>query len=442
MARIQYKRLFEVQILHDYFLSKPDGSSIYELTNAQKAAFLNKAVSLDQYNVAQYLMIHPSEMTKQLFKNYHLKIAVRSTGFIVGIEVKSKSLATGEELYFPFIDGVAGLNLGFHLKLLRHELKNSTNSRLQLPAPYHYYFNNQNQDGLKNFPSLSQPVANFQSGTTYETSELAVVGGTLSQALVETNNANPTEWQTIGGIGLVNEQDRVLLGKQFTYQLPTFVTNAEATLKDLAGIEIKKITYTHTDPFQKLALDFRSKDSQTGETPDDILDGNYRLEVRADGSLVHNKVVKLSSDLYHRTDLGAIEIILNESDPNFKLFNADGSIITKKNADNSVVLHPIFEIRFKCRSTYWRYLSASGKNLGTTPKSAGFLTADGGRLRTRSLKPLTQYPIEFQSDDTATPAINERVFLPNPHPNGIKKEDSRLYSDIYISPIKDLIIES
>lgn len=438
MATTIYKRLFELRILHDYFLSKADGTSIYDLTPAEKSSFLDEQVRLTHYNVPQFLPIQPTENTAKIFKNFHLKMATEPYGFIVGIEVKPQLQASGDEKYFPFIQGVQNHKLGFKLTSTSTEIKTVTNDRLQVPTPYAYYFSNQNPAGVKTFPYLSLPVSDFQAGQDYETSELAVIGGNLSQALEDTNSPDAAKWQNINGVGLANEQDRILIGKQFNYRIPNPANNVLATLKDTAGAEVKSITYSKSDPFTNLHLDFRFQGLENDEIPD----GSYQLEVRADGFMVENKNIHMSDDLFQPQLVGATQIFLNETDAAFKVFNADGSLITQKNADNSIKPHPVFEILLQRRSTYWRYLSASGKNLSTTPVSALFLNEDSGQLKTKDLKPLTFFPIEFQSDDPGTPAINERVFLPNPRTGGLRRENKKLYSDIYVSPVKGLIQEN
>ena len=439
MSIILYKRLFEIRILHDFYLSKADGTGIYEMAPAQKSAFLMDQVKLGHYDVQKFLKIQETENTSQIFKNFHLKMATEPWGFVVGIEVKPRPQPTGEIKYLPFIPGVQNQKLGFKLTLIAKRIKQATNNRLQVMAPYSYYFNNLNPGGVKAFPSLSLPVADFQAGKPYETSELAVIGGNVSQALEDTTNADPAKWQVVNESGLANEQDRILIGKQFNYRLPNPATNITAKLSDLSGAEVKTLNHSSSQGFSNAIFDFRFTGSD--ENRREVPDGDYQLEVRADGFMVENKTIKLSDDL-HQHQLGSIEMLLKEADANFRLFNTDGSLITQNNADNSINPHPVFEIRLKRRSTYWCYRSASGKNLLTTPKSTLFLDQDGGLLKTKALKPLTFFPTEFQSDDPGTPAINERVFLPNPNTNVLRKENKRLFSDIYVSPIKELIQEN
>lgn len=432
MSTILYKRLIEVHLLHDYYLSKADLTSFYALDNNAQTDFLNSSIARDEYDVRNYLEIIPLQSTRAIFKNYHLRMVPTPSGFIVGVKVKIRRNAAGEEEYVPTIEPTDPLELGFRLRRKKPDFNTYTNLRIRQSSPVHYFFSNINPDGVKVFPSLSLPVADFQAGKTYETGELAVVGGALQQALEETSTDDAAVWKPIAGSGFVNEQDRVLLPKLFSHTFSEATSAAEITLKKTDGTKLKSVEPKNIEAFQTVYLDFRQTESSPAGEREEIDDGLYQLEISGDLS-TETKPVYLSDELYQRTDVGALVIGTGITDTDFKILNSDGTLVTKKRADGSIVPHPVYELRFKRRSTYWRYRSDTGGDLKATADTLPFLVEDDRDLITKDLRPLTYYPTFFKNPPQPD------LHLPNPYSDSINKKEKKYYSDMYVSPIKGLI---
>jgi hypothetical protein len=162
-----------------------------------------------------------------------------------------------------------------------------------------------------------------------------------------------------------------------------------------------------------------------------VEEGYYDLEITGDGGFsdshrIYLQTMPLSANLF-----GMVVMDLAEPHAQFGLLDGGGAL---KNP------YPVFEIRLKSRITYWRYRSSEGKILSTTPKSAPFLTASAGQLVSVNPRSMTASPSEFQVDDPNTPNVNERIFLPNPNSVSLRQEaDGRIYSDVFVPKIKDLI---
>lgn len=433
MSTIHYKRLFEVRILHDYYLSEADLTSFYALNDSEKADFLNASIARDEYDVRNYLEIIPSASTRTVFHNFNFRMATIPSGFMVGVKVKPRLNEAGEEEYLPTtLTPADALRLGFHLRIKDPGFNTYTNLKIRRPAPASYFFSNTNAEGLKVFPSLSLPAADFRAGNTYEPGEMAMIGGILKEALEETTSNNAAAWRAVDGDGLANEQDRILLPKLFPYTLSEATDTSEFTLKEHDGTEVKKIPFNTAGNTQTFYLDFRQTAVAPGDVPEDIDEGHYLLEISTDSS-TETVQVYLSEELYRRTDAGALVVETDVTDSDFRVLNEDGTLITRKKTDGTFVPHPVFEIRFKRRSTYWRYRSDSGDSLKVTSDSTPFLDEESSYLVTKDMRPLTYYPTFFE--DPALPVI----FLPNPGSGSIKKENKRFFSDLYVSPIKGLI---
>jgi hypothetical protein len=432
MATTVYKRLCEVRILHDYYLSKPDLTSIYALNQNDQTNLLKERIALEQYDIRNYLEIIPSAATLDIMKNYAIRMALLPSGFLIGVKVKPQLNGAGEEEYLPALTLTDGVQLGFRLKFKKANFNAYTNLKIQQSAPVRYYFTNNNDDGLKIFPSLSRPVSNFLPGKIYETGELALIGGKLKEAREDTSNPGGAFWNPVKGMGLANEQDRILLPKLYPYTFSGDMTTAEITLKKPDGSEVKKIQVNNVKALQTYYLNFRQTIPAIGKAPENIEDGRYLLEISGDTS-TETILVFLSDELYQSSDMGALVIETNVTDELFRVLKDNGTLITKKKADGTFEPHPVYEIRFKRRSTYWRYRSDSGGKLKAPNSTNPFLQADNKHLVTKELRALTFYPTFFED------ASGSKIHLPTPKAGSIIKDTKRLFSDIYISPIKGLI---
>ncbi|HYG39037.1 MAG TPA: hypothetical protein VD908_10470 [Cytophagales bacterium] len=420
MSTIHYKRLCEVRILHEYYLSKNDLSEYFGLTDLQRAQLLDKKLFYNQYDIWNDLLIEPSKETAKAFSDHHIKFVPQKSGFLLGIEVKLSGSS-----YVPLISLDENKNFHFIIRLRNAYFKNFSNLRLQSNIPSIYYFSNANPDSNKVFSSLSTPVENFKNGLTYEAGEISKIGVDIKEAIIKTNTSDAANWRKIISTGFAHEGDRIALPFNFYYEFDkaTNVKQADFTLKDPGDVTIKSISVSKPTKLEKVLLDF----SKVDETI--IKRGTYKLEVSGENGYQDTRKVYLD-DFCSPHDFGIIEIQNKINNSDFSIYNLDGSL------KNSI---PVFEIRIKSRKTYWRYKSANEKSLAVTPKTNPYLTAMGGQLRSKTPLPMIALPIEFRDPDPMIP----RVFLPNPTGNSIKPEnDGRIYSDIYISKIKDLITET
>lgn len=418
MAAIYYKRLFEVRILLEYYLRDNIHQDVFAPANPALESLLAQRVDHQQYNIWHVLTIVPLQTTGSLFEGRAIRLIPTPAGFFVGLKVTPR-----DNKFVPFISLDPDIRFHFAITAKNPLLRNITNYPLRSSVPAIYYFSNSNEAGNQRFPFLSLPVAPFKAGKTYAMGELAVVGGNLKEALVRTASATASRWRALDAEGLANEGDRILLPKQFEYIFDpeSNVSTADIALTTADGTIIKQMSFSSSSGLNRLSLDFNMNNS--GE----ISDGLYQLAVTGDGGYLEERKVYLSNSLYRAGSFGLIDIKPGEAD--FRLLEADGSLRTPV---------PVFEIRLKSRSTYWRYISSKGKKLKVTDKTDPYLTVTGGALQASVPRPLTFMPVEFRRND---PAI-ERVFLPNPPTVSFKPEaDGRVYSDIYLDPIKGLIEE-
>ena len=421
MESIVFKKLFELRILHEYYLSKNDDSEYFALSELEKGEILDNMLFYDRYDIWKDIAIEPTRETLKVLDNQHLRFVRQKTGFLLGIKVKP---SVGGP-FFPFINLEESLTFSFMIRVKNSNFKNYTNQRLQSNFPAIFYFSNDNSDNNKIFPSLSSPVELFKSGRTYEAGEIVQIGPDVMQAIIKTNTNAPANWKKIDSIAITHEGEKFALPLQFSYgfEAGTNVLQADFMLKKTDGTIVKTISATKTTPLDKVLLNFTPEDTERE------VKGLHLLEVSGDNGFQDNRRI-FFSDNFNAADFGILEIKTDSANPGFNLLNADGSI-------NPVT--PVYEIRIKSRNTYWRYLSSRGTTLAVTPKTAPYLISDSGALRSKLPIPMRGALYEFRDADPTVPL----VFLPNPSDFSLKPEtDGRIYSDIYVSEIKDLVTET
>lgn len=432
MSSIIYKRLFEVKFLHEYYLSESVANNYFGLPQDQRESILKDKIANDGYDIWKDLMISPTEWTKQKFRGHHFRFIATKTGFFVAIKVRSVLNDTGVEEFFPMIKVPSGMKMDFNITIKNPYFKNYSNLNLSPSLPAIYYFDNKNPNADKVYPTLSTPVESYQPGKFYEMGELATISTNLRLAVTRTNSSASTNWQDVQGDGFVHEGERIAVPYRFSYKFPAAVSSVEVHLLDASGSTVKTLNLSSSQPKTGYSLDLRFDDN--GKK---VAEGLYTLEVIGDGSVVGQRSIFLSGESYPVNGLGIVRIFTESSDQDYQLFQSSGALVTQRTDGQITKLHPVFEIRLKSRQTIWRYRSTTGKNLSTTLLSDPYLEEDAGVLNSRLARPLLATPTFFENND---PSIDS-IFLPNPPDHSFSSDGARLYSNIYVSKIKNLINE-
>ena len=129
-----YQLLFEVTLLHNYFLNNGE-ETFASMTNADKEKMLQ------QFDTNAFTTITPTLETHIVLKNYKMLFKKNKTGFGVYIKVK-------DELD-PFIKVPIDLNLNFLIKINDYQFENYTNLDFALTQAYLF----------SNVKPLTEPVS-------------------------------------------------------------------------------------------------------------------------------------------------------------------------------------------------------------------------------------------------------------------------------------------
>lgn len=220
MINIEYKRLFEVRFLHDYYLygAEPgNGGSVksfFAMSAENQAVRLGDLVRSGRYDMRKDLELLFGASDEQLFKNLRMKLVRTATGFFVGMQVKRVVSNGGEIRFQPAILPPVNTYVTIGLSIVNPVFGAISNLRLDQDVDNIYYFTN---DGAHDDFSLSAPIAQFVPGQRYRMGDLALVAGSVKQATAD-NNGSVSVWSTIVGKGFVNQGDRSLSPQEDWYR--------------------------------------------------------------------------------------------------------------------------------------------------------------------------------------------------------------------------------
>src|SRR5688572_28607555 len=143
--QLTYRKLFEVEIKHDYYLLPGPGEKYPS-----------------DYNVSVIAEIIPSPETAQVMKDHQMVLKTTATGFSVYIHAE---LVGAPGVYASRVDLDPKMCLSFYWSLQNPYFSNFTNQRLQEKGRSLYYFSNQSASQQGTVRYLNKAIVSF--GTTY-----------------------------------------------------------------------------------------------------------------------------------------------------------------------------------------------------------------------------------------------------------------------------------
>jgi len=438
---IKYHRIFEIRLIHEYFLLHDTTLTFFDLSANDQRQKLEQRLLMGQYRLMDDLHIEPTAECSKILRNYRLKMAQTPLGMIVACSGKMKKLPDNSEVLVPEIPLLPNLELTFIVKIKNANFRSYTSLPFRSPLTGSYFFSN-DPNNVKDaaFISLSRPVSEFEPNKPYLPGDLAQHGNLLKEATANTDTNN--FWESIESLGYVNENDRRLFPKKFLYH-PTIEEIGNPfvfTLKDVSdNSEIKRIVVEQAIK-SGIRIDFSTTNIKGSEIP--LPNGRYKLEIDNSIALVEKQIYLFSE--FSQADFGIICIHIGESMPEYRVLGDEGALIQP---------HPKFEIRMRSRMTYWRY-QAKQTDKRLQPKgSAHFFNDDQNNstqdlqsyrfLITKKPQKLANLPIKITDNAGALDVFPQ----PGPSPLKTNKTENlapteppgRIYSDVYISTVNGKI---
>lgn len=425
-----YKTLFEVKLMHEYYLTSKDGKTVFALNNqTDRINFLFDQFTKGYPAINSDLeFIFPAEFEEK-YQDFCLKAIPTYSGFRILIRVNQKILPDGSLVFEPIFSLPDAFNIYILLKKRSNLVESYTHSSINNPVPSIFIFSNENITGAKTFPFLTNPVPTFNAAYSYVQGDIASYG--VNDVREYYNDGTADKWENIPGSSFSNENDRLLLPLQFYYSFINNINITQATfiLKDKNNNTLKTINVDSTDIIQKAFLDF-SDLSDTVSIPEtftyqDIL---YSLEVSGSNGYSATHHLIFEDNLYSRENWGVINIKTKAVNSSFNLLANDGYLIKRKVPPGIWNEAPVFEIPIKSKFPYWRFINDKGSELKLAATLADYLVKEDKVLLSKRPRSVAGNYFLLQKEGST-----DTVYVPNPLNYDLKKDDkARLCFDIMV----------
>jgi len=424
--QILYKTLFEVHLLHEFYLTKQDGTSIFaSATQADRTTFLLDFFSLGRRSINSDVGYSIPDAAVTFFQNHKLKLVPTYSGFKIATAVNTTT--DGALIAFqPVVPLAKDAAITVFINRINSAIDSFSCTRMKNTIKKIFYLSNENVVGNKTFPFLTNPVPAKDNSYTYEQGELSLDAGAVKSFYIDSANAGQFLPVT-AGTNFLNESDRLVVSSFFTYYFEATdnVKQAKFSVKDSTNTEVYKNTFSSDTNLVSASVRIDPellKKLPDGKSLSDLL---CTMTVTGDGG--YNKTFQLIFLDAPPEDQpwAVVNINPQPSSAAFNIIDNNGLLITRLNADGSVAQAvPSFEVWIKSKFSFWRYLNNDGKLLKNL--FPAILEQSGNNLVTQ--KPVNQSYLPI-------PLSAQR--LPNPGADSlVRKEGSRQFADIIV-PISD-----
>ncbi|WP_121809706.1 hypothetical protein [Mucilaginibacter kameinonensis] len=389
---LNYETLFEIAISHHYHLD--DGATLFDTLSADA-----RLAVLERYDISSFMSVTPTKATRAKFAGLHVVYKQTETGIITGIPYTLNG--TKEQ---PQIVPADNMVFSFSVAINDGLFANYSSLPLKAPDGMVYFFTNDPSLSPRVSPFLTATPNVYKAATDYYPGDMLVDNQATPTKLFiaqKKNNLDPTAGATpagnwisdtlVGGKPLSYASGADLIrqcGRVFIYQVTVAGKTPALTIKDRQGNVVNVTTSLETGELNIIKADMSS-----------LPEGLYTAHLADTG---------YTDDFpfYYSTDASAwafIDICVKTSNAVYNLLQADTTLKA-----------PVFSLRFKNRSTYWRYVGAM---FGAASISANAL-------------PLTRQGfISVKVNDKNNKLTADD--LPNATASLIKPETNQIFSDIF-----------
>jgi hypothetical protein len=433
---IIYKTLAEVKLLHEYFLTREDGTSIFaEPDQPSRMAYLRREFDEDREPVNARVGFEFPKSLQATYEGLGLKLLPTYSGFRIVARVTTSRLTDQTQVFTPAVALPPAGDILVLVTRTSPELDAVTNSRVSRAVPATYFFSNAEITGPRAFPFLTNPVPAQDPLVVYEQGELSLSGATIQEYY---RRGGVDTWNNVMGAAFANESDRMLVETRFDYQFPDDdgLTQASFELSSSHGDIVSTINLSNPNGLgRKTRLDFTGK-VLTIPMPGVLADAAYTLTVTGNNGMQATHTILFSNDLLGAKPWAVIALRPLVSDSAFNLLASDGFIVRRKDGLGVWTPAPMFEIAVKSRLAYWRFVHNRGKELKISAPLTGYVDKEGNDLVTRIPRAAARSWFLLNKE-----LSTDTQYVPNPVSPEIKIEpDRRLMFDIVV-PKSDLFPE-
>ncbi|EZH71846.1 hypothetical protein ATO12_05560 [Aquimarina atlantica] len=424
----QYRQLFSVQLLLDYYLTEE--VDLYQNTPDNPMSEV-LAEQVGRYDLERDLYVEPTPETVKTLKDKKLLFKRNNQGFFVGCQVSD----LGAGVFTPFVAMDESFSLKFQVSARNPYFFNFTNIRLEEELAnkdqFIYYFSNRANNIVDNNLYLSTPISDFDTSYAYEASEIFVDAS---------DPLNPTMFEAIENNGPgafdANNWRQIFIGVnplfQFVTSLDRIVSRPSIFKHDVEIAAEEILTFLIRDSNDTVVKTVQHQTSESG-TPlleceldlSDLESGYYQIEVQNNlGTPIPalSLTCYMDDHIYEERPLAVIECFY---EPNESL----GEYRWLDQSDSSRLRTPDYTIRWKNRATWWRYYYSGTPDLTSTvlENLDPDVNAPNHRILISSNPlALTQIGREIR----VTLGNGDLQLLPNPNVQMIYPENGRIYSEL------------
>ena len=425
-----YKTLFEVKVMHEYFLTKQDGSVVFEKpTQAERLEFLRSEFDNEKNSVNDSIRFEFPEKLKAKYKGLFLKLLTTYSGCKVAVRVRAHKLADQSTVYEPFADLPDDLSILISVIVKNDGMTRYSNDRVRRSCPSIYFFSNRDVVTPKVFPFLTNNIPSENSAAVYEQGELALSSANTIREFFRQGGSD--NWSNVVGSGFANEKDRLLLPEKFEYSFDNNTSPTQATfvLRDSNGNEIANISKEIKAGKAKTFLDFSGKvipvPTELSFSPASFV---YTMDVVGNNGFTGRHFMIFSNELSSTSTWAMLSINTTSTNPDFNLFAPDGFLIKRKDSFGVFTPAPVFEIPVKSRFAYWRFINERGRELKISAPLIDYVNKEGTVLVTKEPRSLAKHWFFLRR---LSPPGN--LYVPNPDTYDLRiEEDRRFFYNIYV----------
>ena len=430
-----YKTLFEIKLMHEYYLTSNKGEGVFGLSNQKdRMQFLMDQFTNDMPSINDCIEFKFFPRNEKTYNGQYLKLLTTYSGCKVAIRVNKQILPDGTLVFTPFVALPDIFDIFIQIKRKTGTFGTLTHSSLNNPFPSEFVFSNQQISTTKIFPFLTTPIETINPAKSYTQGDVASFG--INDKRQFYKNTAGDQWEFIPGNSFANDLDRLLLPLSFNYSFSTINTITEATfvLKNKDDIALKTVLIKSDLSFRKANLDYSDLEpllSHSEKLP--FTDNLFTLEVSANNGYFMSHKILFSNDLHCSENWGLIHIRPKVSDASFNSIASDGFLVKRKIATGIWDEAPIFEIPIKSKFPFLRFINEKGMELNVAPILTDYIIKENKVLLSKRPKSVAGEYFLLSKEGS-----NDKIYVPNPINFDLKMDQNdRLMMDIMV-PESDL----
>ena len=454
---IQYKKLFEVEILHEYFLEKEGGARFFDLKRDSKERFDR----LRNYDIRDYLVLEPTGKCEKQLRDFRMIFKTTRKGFFVGVEVDEFQSNEGLKQYKPTIEFASNLSLDFRQIVVDEQFTRLSNKTLHGNLKAKYLFsipeNSVNRENTEQPLLLATPTGAYTEEKQYEAGDRVSItednNMVVYQAKFRTKSRPAQDsdgWKPIDkDYGYISGEDMKLIPRYVSYRFNSKkpILRASFRLVNKEGEEVWSQLFDNPERGRtQFALHLSERVLQEALIVEKVKPGPYILEVEgrtseANGQFIDKRQVLLSDNLYRGGEnrihqkafraSGLVKVDLNPDNQAYRVLDDNGFL--RNNAGK--LQTPVFEIRFQSLESEWIYSGPKIDSLAIDEaKSSVFRSTVKERnvLKTKDMLPLIQSGTKVK----LVLENQEAYYLPNPNGFNITFDtEGRKFLEVFVNGI-------